>query len=502
MKLGFLFGAGAEITYGLPSGGKFALDIFRQDSTDSKNQFKEVRNSIDPMSNYVYQWLPEDYTTRSISSYGKNVFENIIKDTIEHSRDNIIKKINAFDEIADTERQRLIKTRNYDISEIIEKLIGKNLDNCHMNSVISFNEAFKEGNEIFKSKYFSALLEIYKKSKEFNATQKAELGKIIVSLLQLQIGALSENLTRNINDNLFSKKDDDIDIFDDLGEIIRINYQATGMSGMEYLLEKKTTIDTNDVGKVLYFAQSLIENIYSTVLDYKSLIDSNWHYLYCPKEEWAKFSKICIFLYVVRNYIISQIEGIDINDKEGYYGDLAKAIGNKSVDVSYIATTNYNDIIEKVTKQSVIYLNGSVNQWYDPYLNKIGTKDVLNQKECHFLVPLMFTQSGTKPMTSIHKTIEYVELYNSWKESDAVVVVGFGFNQDDEHINGILRTLVDEDNKDIFVISVTDDSENTIKKQIKTKLKVNNLDRVKIVKIDKITRTNNGDLWIDAICKN
>mgnify|MGYP006945808524 CR=1 FL=1 len=30
-KLGFLFGAGAEICYGLPTGGKFALDIFRQD---------------------------------------------------------------------------------------------------------------------------------------------------------------------------------------------------------------------------------------------------------------------------------------------------------------------------------------------------------------------------------------------------------------------------------------------------------------------------------------
>ncbi len=29
-KLGFFFGAGAEVGYGLPSGGRFALDIFRQ----------------------------------------------------------------------------------------------------------------------------------------------------------------------------------------------------------------------------------------------------------------------------------------------------------------------------------------------------------------------------------------------------------------------------------------------------------------------------------------
>ena len=40
MKYGILFGAGAEIGYGLPSGGKFALDIFRYDVSKSKKNFK------------------------------------------------------------------------------------------------------------------------------------------------------------------------------------------------------------------------------------------------------------------------------------------------------------------------------------------------------------------------------------------------------------------------------------------------------------------------------
>ena len=35
MKYGFLFGAGAEAAYGLPSGGKFALEIFRQNTPGS-----------------------------------------------------------------------------------------------------------------------------------------------------------------------------------------------------------------------------------------------------------------------------------------------------------------------------------------------------------------------------------------------------------------------------------------------------------------------------------
>lgn len=46
VKVGFLFGAGAEICYGLPTGGKFALDIFRQDIAPSKNEFIKMRDSL------------------------------------------------------------------------------------------------------------------------------------------------------------------------------------------------------------------------------------------------------------------------------------------------------------------------------------------------------------------------------------------------------------------------------------------------------------------------
>lgn len=73
-RLGFLFGAGAEICYDLPTGGKFALDIFRQDVSDSK-EFIEMRDSIDGSTTYAGEWLPDDYKTRSVSSYGKSVIE-------------------------------------------------------------------------------------------------------------------------------------------------------------------------------------------------------------------------------------------------------------------------------------------------------------------------------------------------------------------------------------------------------------------------------------------
>ncbi len=307
MKTAFLFGAGAEVDYGLPTGGRFALEIFRQDSTKSKQDFKENRSKIDTSTLYAGKWLPESFLAKSVSSFGKPVFESIIRDTIEHNRDKIIANLNCFDEIAITEENELNKRHSVNITSLLEERMGTSLSNCNLKQQISFNEYFKEGNEIFSSKYLSALLKIYKK-KSISGELLLELRKIILSILQLHIGALSESLTKKINDGIFLIKDDDIDLLDDIGDIMQLNYQATGLTGLEYVMEIRTNekIQNNDEYIVL-FAKKIIENIYATVLDYKTLIDSYWHYLYCPKEEWAKFCKISIFLYTVREYIKNQL---------------------------------------------------------------------------------------------------------------------------------------------------------------------------------------------------
>ena len=122
--------------------------------------------------------------------------------------------------------------------------------------------------------YFSALLLIYK-NKDFSSEVERRVREILLSIMQLHIGALSESLTRKINDGVFEKKDDEIDIFDDIGEIIQLNYASSGLSGMEYLLEKQKANTTTQAGQVLRFAQNIIEALYAVVLDYKSLIDSN-----------------------------------------------------------------------------------------------------------------------------------------------------------------------------------------------------------------------------------
>lgn len=500
MKYGFLFGAGAEIGYGLPSGGKFALDIFRHYVTESKKAFKEMRDNVDYTTRYASYWLPDGFRDKNISSFGKTVFQNIIKDTVEHNRENIIKRINNFDEVAKIEASAM-KKDNIDIDALLEKLIGRELDNIHMGQTISFIDEFKQGNDLFNSSYFSALLMVYKDKTIITGEQRVEFGKILLSIIQLHVGALSESLSRRINDGLFSKKDDDIDIFDDIGEIIQLNYSSSGLSGMEYLLDQREADISTNAGKCLRFAQKIIEAIYAVVLDYKTLIDANWHYLYSPSTDWAKFCKICIFLLNVRDYITKMAASAKPEAKHGYYHVLKESINEKNFEVSAVATTNYNRFISDILHIEVAFLNGSTEIWYDPYLNRIGEKSELSTSENHILVPLMFTQSGTKPMTSIEMSMKYVDTYTQWKNSDRVIIVGFGFGTDDEHINGILRTLIDVDNKPIVVVTLDKhQSDDAIAKDIARKLKVTNVSNISIIQVNENgINIQSKRIWTDSL---
>ena len=428
-KFGFLFGAGAEIGYGLPSGGTFALDIFRHDTTEGKKCFKEARDKVDDETNYASTWLPEQYKSKSISVFGKSVYQSIIKDTIDHNRENIISRLSNFDDIAEKQVKKLNAENGVDINSIIEKVTGRDVLNTQLTHSYKFVHEFQEGDSIFKSHYFSSLLLVYKQPTKLPEVHRKELRTILVSVMQLQVGALGEKLARRINDNLFEQKDEDNDLFDDIGEIFQLNYSSTGTAGLEFLLDHDAPDLTSDGGLIIKLAEMIIEDLYASIIDYKTLIDSYWHFLYSPRTDWAKFCKICIFLYTVKSYIEEQAEKVSITDHpEGYYNLLKDEFDNGSYRASVIATTNYNHFIDEILDCQVTHLNGATDMWYDPYLNRIGKHDEIDTAEHHILVPLMFTQSGTKPMTSIDMSERYVNAYNSWKDSDAVVVVGFGFN--------------------------------------------------------------------------
>ncbi len=102
-------------------------------------------------------------------------------------------------------------------------------------------------------------------------------------------------------------------------------------------------------------------------------------------------------------------------------------------------------------------------------------------------------------MTSISMSVKYVDMYQKWKHSDAIVAVGFGFGTDDEHINGILRTLVNDDGKDLIVITLKHEKPAEIEsREIAKKLKVSDHKKVKVILVDKDGKVN-GTPWTECL---
>ena len=69
-KISVFFGAGAEIGYGLPSGGKFALEIFRISNEVDKESFRKQIQDIDSRSQIATQWLPDNYSSKRLNVFG------------------------------------------------------------------------------------------------------------------------------------------------------------------------------------------------------------------------------------------------------------------------------------------------------------------------------------------------------------------------------------------------------------------------------------------------
>jgi hypothetical protein len=500
-KISFLFGAGAEIGYGLPSGGKFAVDIFKMDPSEDKKEFKRQREKINAGSPYAAYWLPQNYENKPVSSFGKTNYESLIFSSLENRRNEIIDYFEKFDDYAKECADKLYSDYGVDIEKAFKDLTGLSIGDELFNHKIKLSDLLKKGDALFESEYFSAFLKILE-LKEIEGKQKANIKKIIRAFFELLIGACGEDLVHQLNDGLFEKRPDDIDLFDDLGSIFTLDYRGVGLSGLEIIFthnDKDLNENSTPIEIMTEFAFKVLEDLFTKALDYQALIDNYFRYLYSPKTDWSKFCKISIFLHTVRRYIKEIAERYEdkILEGDGYYHDLDKLEGNFVI--QSIGTTNYNTFIEKITKRKIVYLNGSVELYYDPYLNKIMSREEAENSK-HFTVPFLFTQSGIKPLTSVSMSEQYVNLYRNFKESDLVCIIGFGFNKDDGHINGMIRALIEDENKKVCILHYT--KENTIsrniEKEYKDKLRIESTNNLIILPVDK-NREVNGVKWYEKL---
>lgn len=485
-SIALFFGAGAECSYGLPSGGKFALDIFRMNTSKDKEELKKQIHDIDLQSRYA-KWLPDDVKNKKLTAFTKGQYDSLVKGSLENKRNQILEYLKNFDDNVGSIVLDL-NSKDIYIDELLEDLLDESLGEYTYGKEIKLNHIFEDGfNELFSSEYFSAFLRLMQ-LEEISYKLRSTLKNIIRAILELLIGSLGEELTHRLNDGIFEVSPDSIDLFDDLGSIFTLDYRNTGMKGLELLIES----ENNDItslsekeDKIIKFGFLILEDIYSRALDYQTLIDMNWRYIYNPQTDWGKFSKIVIFLHTVRRYIynIAEESRNKIAKGNGYYHDVLQF--KDEYKINSIGTTNYNTFIEEVIDEDVTYLNGCVNDYYDPYLNKIVSLDY-NKDRKHIVVPFLFTQSGIKPLTSVKMSERYVELFNNFKKADIICVCGFGFNSDDGHINGMFRELIEDYNKNITIVHLCDNyNEKRVKSYYQDKLRLNNRDNIKIIPVNR-----------------
>lgn len=500
-KISLFFGAGAECSYGLPSGGKFAVEIFRQDITQDKELFRNKRSEVNSRSSYAKFWLPDNYKTKNITSFGRSQYESLVKGSLANNKKKILDYLNKFDENINHIIDNLA-SNDVDINAKLENTIGMPIGKETFSHDIKLSRLLGENNGLFSSNYFSAMLKILE-IEELDREFKKKIGKISKSILELLIGACGESLIQKLNDNVFEITQDSIGIFDDLGGIFSLDYKRTGMTGLEYIMEEEKA-QINDESSpeeiILEFGRRILEDIYSQILDYQTLIDSNWRFVYSPKTDWGKFTKIVIFLYSVSRYIQAITEK---NNKRcfsgpGYYHDIENLVD--SFEITSIGTTNYNTFIREITNCEVFFLNGSVEDMYDPYLNNIISEDENNG---HITVPFLFTQSGIKPLTSVKISRRYVNMFDKFKDSDVICVIGYGFNSDDGHINGLFRSLIEDEDKKLVIFHHVKNSEfnlEGLKNKYQRDLRLENISGIDIIPI-KSDRTVYGtdSYWYEEI---
>ncbi len=501
--LSVFFGAGAEIGYGLPSGGKFALEIFRVSNEEDKESFREQIQSIDSRSQIATQWLPDNYASKRLNVFGKGEFEGLIASSLENRRSNILEYLDNFD----TNVSNML--RNWKVNETVvrEKFTTETeeqIGDMRYNQAIRLNEKLASRVPLFESDYFSAFLRLLEK----HPTDRY-LKRIVRAYLELLVGAIGQSLVSQLNEELFTAAPDELSVFDDLSGIFSLNYQGVGQTGMEIVIEElPIEVDETTEGLTVFreLGRSILEEIYCQAMDYQALIDGHFRYLYNPKAQWAKFSRIAIFLHTVQRYITNHVhvDETRISEGPGYYHDLINL--REHFDLRAVGTTNYNNFVQQVlagteiAETPVFHLNGSVIEYYDPYKNEILTEPSAEERRGRILVPFMFTQSGVKPLTSVSMSRKYVDLYDHFVQSDAVCVIGYGFNGDDGHINGMFRSLVEQENKRLFIFHFKSDNrtEQQLARYYQQKLRLNSSSNIRVMLVD-ANRTCNENMWYETV---
>ncbi len=551
-KLAILFGAGAEQSFGLPNGGEFAISLFTQKYDSLRSELRQALDTITNKhprnSNYI-EWL--NYTSPSInriSTFGKYDFEQVIMSSAEQKKQDIKEFLINIDKNACALCKKLIGDESLTKNTIYEDLKNEfKLNDSDSKQIIKINQNFSNHQDydgFFTSNTIllinRTLSQAKSKQIKINPSQLETLQECFNVLLFMVVITCSDDLLKELNTGLITSDDETTNEFLSMFEqLFTMKYDRVAGIIYDFIQKPRQAFEDcpdNVVEKFINLIHRLTFKLCSKSIDYQMLIDNYFRYIMSPKTEWAKFTKMFLFLSAAYNAITSKEHTLSDEalekKKNSYYQDIINELknDNASVEIKALASTNYHDYYGRLVKLlnereiedgtldeaslearfgKVIRLNGGVGEFYNPYKNSLvkrepvktttkqDNKDYDNNLflyQNQLVTPFFFTQSGIKPITAIDVSCLYTEMYSKFKESDIIVVIGFNFNSDDNHINTIIRDLVENHNKTLVIVTVGADNEDALKvktEDIRYKLRIDNKDaqdRVKVLNVDSDSR--------------
>ena len=561
-KLAILFGAGAEQSFGLPNGGEFAISLFTQKYDSLRSELRQALDTItnkQPRNSNYIEWL--NYTSPSInriSTFGKYDFEQVIMSSAEQKKNDIKEFLINIDKNACSLCKKLIGDKSLTKNTIYEDLKkALHLGNSDENPIVEFNESFSGKNDYDAlltsetiSLIISTLSQAHSKQIEINSSHHETLKECFRVLLFMIVITCGDELLKKLNRGIFTSKNetthDYLALFE---EMFTMKYDRAAGIIYDFIQKQRPAFkDCPDtVERFINLIHKLTFNLCSNAIDYQMLVDNYFRYIMSPKTDWAKFTKMFLFLRAAYDAITSKENTLsdEALQKNSYYTDIIDELkkDNAHVEIKALASTNYHDYYGRLVKLineskikdgtldeaslearfgKVMRLNGGVGEFYNPYKNSLVKREPVNTAaeqalndnlflyQNQLVTPFFFTQSGIKPMTAIDISCLYTEMYSKFKEADIIVVIGFNFNSDDNHINTIIRDLVENHNKTLVLITVYVDTEvdlNNKKKEVCKKLRIDPTeaqDRVKVLNVDSKSRVptsmhGNSASWLDYL---
>ena len=181
-----------------------------------------------------------------------------------------------------------------------------------------------------------------------------------------------------------------------------------------------------------------------------------------------KYKYILDNLNEVIGYIYSEEyfkEEISKNYSDNYYCKLSEVFPNSNA-----VTTNYTPFV-KFYYQSPIYLAGKLSQFEIPNELRVvdlSSGDTYADIADKMIFPFMLTQAPIKPIIDKLQLTEYSNFMRALDETKTLVIVGYGINENDNHINALIRDYLvkNNDNRLVFVKHNKDDRKATEKLRI------------------------------------